>query len=143
MTRDNPGMSSSGITHAKNGEAITIVYDGECPFCASYVKLLRLRDAAGPVRLVDARSDDPAVGRVRDAGFNLDQGMALVDGETIWHGDDCLNRIALMSTPSGMFNRINAAVFRSPRASKALYPMLRGGRNLALRLMGRKKINAA
>jgi predicted DCC family thiol-disulfide oxidoreductase YuxK len=136
-------MANPATTRESRPKAITIVYDGECPFCASYVKLLRLRDAAGPVRLVDARSDDPAVQRVREAGFDLDEGMALIDAETIWHGEDCINRIALMSTPSGLFNRINATVFRSPRASKALYPVLRGGRNLALRLMGRKKINAA
>ena len=136
-------MTNPATTRESRPKAITIVYDGECPFCASYVKLLRLRDAAGPVRLVDARSDDPAVQRVREAGFDLDEGMALIDAETIWHGEDCINRIALMSTPSGLFNRINATVFRSPRASKALYPVLRGGRNLALRLMGRKKIGAA
>ena len=136
-------MTNPATTRESRPKAITIVYDGECPFCASYVKLLRLRDAAGPVRLVDARSDDPAVQRVREAGFDLGEGMALIDAETIWHGEDCINRIALMSTPSGLFNRINATVFRSPRASKALYPVLRGGRNLALRLMGRKKINAA
>jgi len=136
-------MTNPATTRESRPKAITIVYDGECPFCASYVKLLRLRDAAGAVRLVDARSDDPAVQRVREAGFDLDEGMALIDAETIWHGEDCINRIALMSTPSGLFNRINATVFRSPRASKALYPVLRGGRNLALRLMGRKKIGAA
>lgn len=136
-------MSDAAITRERGQKAITIVYDGECPFCASYVKLLRLRDAVGPVRLVDARTDDPAVRRVQEAGFDLDDGMALLDGDTIWHGEDCINRIALMSTSSGLFNRINAAVFRSPGASKALYAVLRGGRNLALRLMGRKKINAA
>ncbi len=135
---------STAQQHSKAGQqAVAIVYDGECPFCANYVKLLRLRDAVGLVRLVDARSDDPAVKRVSDAGYNLDDGMALIDGETIWHGQDCINRIALMSTPSGVFNRINAAVFRSPRTSKALYPVLRGGRNLALKMLGRKKINAA
>lgn len=136
-------MPSPVAHRAMNSPAITIVYDGECPFCASYVKLLRLRDAAGAVRLVDARSDDPAVQRVREAGFDLDQGMALIDGDAIWHGDDCVNRIALMSTPSDIFNRINTVVFRSPHASKALYPVLRGGRNLVLRLLGRNRIKAA
>ncbi|MFT5932039.1 MAG: putative DCC family thiol-disulfide oxidoreductase YuxK, partial [Hyphomonas sp.] len=38
-----------------------IVYDGDCPFCSEYVKLLRLRDAIGPVSLVNAREDHPAV----------------------------------------------------------------------------------
>jgi predicted DCC family thiol-disulfide oxidoreductase YuxK len=143
MTRDNQAMSATDHKARPGTEAITVVYDGECPFCSNYVKLLRLRDAAGPVRLVDARSDDPAVKRVTDAGLDLDEGMALIDGDKIWHGQDCLNRLALMSTPSGVFNRLNAAVFRSPAASKALYPLLRGGRNLALRMLGRKKINAA
>jgi predicted DCC family thiol-disulfide oxidoreductase YuxK len=142
MAGDNAAMSGPE-QQSKPAEAITIVYDGECPFCDNYVKLLRLRDAAGPVRLVDARSDDPLVKRLVAAGYDLDEGMALVEGETVWHGEDCINRIALMSTPSGVFNRLNAAVFRSPRASKALYPVLRGGRNLALKVLGRRKINAA
>lgn len=135
-------MSGSQQT-GKSNEAITVVYDGECPFCANYLKLLRLRDAIGPVRLVDARSDDPVVKRLLDAGYDLDEGMAMVDGETIWHGQDCIHRLALLSTPSGVFNRINAAVFRSPSASKVIYPVLRSGRNLTLRIMGRSRINAA
>jgi predicted DCC family thiol-disulfide oxidoreductase YuxK len=143
MLRDSRAMSGSTHTGKPASEAVTVVYDGECPFCTNYVKLLRLRDAIGPVRLVDARSNDPVVKRLLDAGYDLDEGMAMVDGETIWHGQDCIHRLALMSTPSGAFNRINAAVFRSPHLSKAIYPMLRGGRNLTLRVMGRKKINAA
>jgi hypothetical protein len=125
---------------AQSREPIVIVYDGECPFCANYVKLVKLREAVGPVRLIDARSDDPVVRRLTDAGYDLNEGMAMVDGETIWHGDECLNRIALMSTPSGLFNRINAGVFRSESASRLLYPWLRGGRNLALKALGRKPI---
>jgi len=83
------------------------------------------------------------VRRLKAEGYDLDEGMAMVDGDTVWHGEDCLNRIALMSTPSGVFNRLNTAMFRSKHASKALYPLLRGGRNLTLRILGRKKINAA
>ena len=33
----------------------SIVYDGDCPFCSRYVKLVRLREALGSVDLVNAR----------------------------------------------------------------------------------------
>jgi hypothetical protein len=45
-----------------------------------------------------------------------------------------------MSGPSDLFNRLNAALFRSPRVARLLYPMLRGGRNAVLRLLGRTKL---
>ena len=32
-----------------------LVYDGDCPFCSRYVQLLRIREAVGPLRLVNAR----------------------------------------------------------------------------------------
>jgi len=119
-----------------------IVYDGECPFCSRYVAMLRLKAAFGAVELVDARSDHPAVRRLVEAGIDLDEGMALIQGDRIYHGDDCIHRLALMSTPSTLFNKLNVAIFRSPTASRVLYPFLRAGRNAALALLGRKKISA-
>ncbi len=117
--------------------SIKIIYDGECPFCSRYVRFLRLKETVGPVDLIDARSDDPTVKQVRDAGFDLNGGMALIDGENIYWGDECINRLALMSTASGVFNRVNAVIFKSPALSKALYPILVFGRNSTLRLLGR------
>ena len=121
-------------------QTLKIVYDGDCPFCARYVRFIRLKDTVGDVDLVDARSDDPAVEQVRATGVNLNDGMALIDGDRIYFGDECIHRLALMSTPSGLFNRINAAVFRSPTLSRLLYPVLKTGRAITLRLLGRRPI---
>ena len=120
-----------------------LVYDGDCPFCSRYVALVRLRESFGEVELIDARSGHPVAHDLTARGYDLNEGMVLVDGERIYHGNDCIHRLALMSTRSGLFNRFNSAVFRSRRASAILYPFLRGGRNLTLRLMGRKKIELA
>jgi predicted DCC family thiol-disulfide oxidoreductase YuxK len=120
-----------------------LVYDGECPFCSRYVALLRLRESVGPIELVDARSDAAIVRWLFERGYDLDEGIAFVDRGKVWFGSDCLNRLALMATPSNLFNRINAAVFRSPRLSAALYPLLKGCRNLVLRLLGRDRIGAS
>ena len=117
-----------------------IVYDGECPFCSRYVAMIRLREAVGDVELVDARTEHPAVDLVKSRGHDLNQGMALIDGSTIYYGEDCIHRLALLTTPSGVFNRVNAAIFRSETASRLLYPILRTGRNATLALLGRKPI---
>ncbi len=118
-----------------------IVYDGECPVCSRYVRMIRLRDSIGTVRLVNARDGGPEVDAIVESGLNLDEGMALVYGGKTYHGVDCVNRLALLSSPSGVFNRLNAAVFRSATASRVLYPVLRFGRNTLLKLLGRSPLD--
>ncbi len=73
-------------------------------------------------------------------GFDLDEGMVLVMEGAYYHGDACLNRLALMSSRSDLFNRANFALFRSPSVSRVCYPVLRFGRNMTLRLLGRSKL---
>jgi predicted DCC family thiol-disulfide oxidoreductase YuxK len=117
-----------------------MVYDGECPFCSNYVKLIRLREAIGPVRLVDARGGGPEVERLQRLGFDLNEGMALQLNGEIYYGADCIHRISLLSSPSTLFNKLNAWVFRSRTASRLLYPAMRAGRNLTLAILGRPKL---
>jgi predicted DCC family thiol-disulfide oxidoreductase YuxK len=125
------------------GPRVTIVYDGGCPFCSAYVRLVRLRDAVGPVDLIDARQGGPLVDEIAAAGYDLDDGMVLKLGDALYHGDECLNRLALLSTGSGAFNRLMAFLFSRPAAARLAYPVLRAGRNLALRLLGREKLDIA
>ena len=120
--------------------ALYVVYDGECPFCAAYVRMTRLREAAGKVHLINAREAHPLVSELKAAGYDLDEGMALKMGDAIYHGADVMNQLALMSGGSGLFNRFHHWVFSDAKRSAMLYPTLRAGRNLALRLLGRKKI---
>jgi predicted DCC family thiol-disulfide oxidoreductase YuxK len=118
-----------------------IIYDGQCPFCSRYVRLVRLRDSLGQVELVDARNGGPIVDEAVRAGLDLDDGMVLKIGDRLYHGHDCIHMLALLTTPSGAFNRINGAIFSSRKASRLLYPFLRAGRNATLRLLGRTKMN--
>lgn len=117
-----------------------LVYDGDCPFCSRFVTLVRFKKAVGAVELVDARSDRGVVDCLRGRGIDLDEGMALVFGGRIYHGDACLQRLAMMSTSSDLFNRFNGWVFRSSLRSRLLYPWLRFARNCALWFLGRGKI---
>lgn len=121
-------------------QSLVLIYDGECPFCSRYVRLLRLREAVGSLRLVDARDNGPEVAAVRERGLLIDEGMVLIMDERYYHGDDCLHVLALMSSQQGWFNRLNFWMFRSAAVSRIAYPVLRAGRNLALKLMGRGKL---
>ncbi|RJG05271.1 DUF393 domain-containing protein [Noviherbaspirillum cavernae] len=117
-----------------------ILYDGDCPFCSNFVKLVRLKKAVGPVTLLNMRENTDLASHYRRKGYNLDQGMLLhLGGEDYW-GADCMNRIALLSSDSDVFNKLNAVVFRHKRLSKLIYPLLRAGRNVTLWLMGRGRI---
>jgi predicted DCC family thiol-disulfide oxidoreductase YuxK len=119
-----------------------LIYDGECPFCSAYVKYLRVRESVGRFHLVDAREGGPLVEELRQKGIDLDEGMALKIGDRVYHGADCIHMLALLSTPSSLFNKINSRIFRSPMLARNLYPILRAGRNATLRLLGRRKMGS-
>ncbi|MDA8870109.1 DUF393 domain-containing protein [Rhizobiaceae bacterium] len=123
-------------------QGITVVYDGECPFCSRYATMLRLRRSFGPVRLVDARSDDPTALQARRL-FDLDEGMAALIAGHWYHGADCVHVLALASGQTTWANWLIGAIFANSRRASILYPFLRFGRNASLALLGRKKLGKA
>lgn len=126
---------------SQSGKLI-IVYDGECPFCTAYIRLLRLKKSFDEVVLINAREKSAYKEEILLLGLDLDEGMVVhLDGRWM-HGDEAIHFLSLASTENGFWNRLMAVVFRSPVRSKFLYPFLRCGRNIALHLLGRKKIGA-
>ena len=120
--------------------SIEIVYDGECPFCAAYIRVLRLRELAGTVELIDAREDHPLVAELIDAGIDLDEGMVVKIGETISYGDEAVQKMALMTGRSRLFNRLNYLIFRDRRRSRLIYPFLKIGRKVFFKMVGKPMI---
>ena len=118
---------------------IQIVYDDECPFCSAYVRMFRLRELS-EVELINAREDHPVVDQIKRRGFDLDEGMVMKIGGEYYFGDDVVHRLALMSGSSGLLRRFNYWIFSDAKRSRLIYPYLRAGRNLTLKLLGRKKI---
>ncbi len=116
-----------------------IIYDGDCPFCSSYVGLLRLRETFGEVELTNARECQELVEELTRHNMNLDEGMVLVLNGEYFHGSECIHRLALLATASNTFNRINKLIFERKRLAAVLYPILRAGRNLSLKILGVKK----
>ena len=122
--------------------AVTIYYDGDCPLCKRYVRLLRLRRAAGSVHLVDLRNDAAMRRDLEREGFELDQGMVVdTDGRRLG-GADAVHALALLSTPSDRFNRANRFILSSRQVAAVAYPVLRSGRWLILFMLGRQRFAA-
>jgi predicted DCC family thiol-disulfide oxidoreductase YuxK len=119
---------------------LTLLYDGECPVCNRYVTMLRLREQFGELTLLDARKSSPQRTRVEQQGLDLNQGFALFVDEELYFGDHAIHALALMSSDSGLFNRINHYIFRHAALARLLYPVLAAGRGLLLRLLGRDLI---
>ncbi|MFD2189427.1 thiol-disulfide oxidoreductase DCC family protein [Pistricoccus aurantiacus] len=118
-----------------------LIYDGECPFCARYAQLVRLRDSVGKLRLVNARENTEELKEVTRAGLDIDGGMVLKLNGRLYYGSEAMQVLALLSSRSGLFNRLNRWIFHSPRRARLLYPPLRGIRSLVLKGLGRKPID--
>jgi predicted DCC family thiol-disulfide oxidoreductase YuxK len=122
-------------------EEILLVYDKQCPVCENYCQLVHIRETVGELRLIDARASSTVMDKITSRGWDIDQGMVLKMGDELYHGSDAIHALALISSRSGIFNRLNYWLFKSRMLSHFFYPILRFFRNLLLKLLGRTKIN--
>ncbi len=120
---------------------IFLVYDKQCPACDFYCNLVRIRESVGPLVLIDAREPGELMDKITAAGLDIDQGMVLKVGSTLHYGSDAIHVLSLMSTRSGVFNRLSYWCFHSERVSAYLYPIFRAWRNLLLKALRKNKIN--
>ncbi|NNF51315.1 MAG: DUF393 domain-containing protein [Gammaproteobacteria bacterium] len=124
-----------------NQPEVLLVYDKQCPACDFYCKLARIRESVGQLILVDARDGGPVMDKITAAGLDIDQGMVLIMGDRLYYGADAIHMLSILSSRSGFFNRIAYWMFRSARLSRVLYPVMRSGRNLLLKMLGKSRIN--
>jgi len=120
---------------------IVLVYDKECPVCHNYCQVLRIREDIGELKIIDARENSQILDEITTIGLDIDQGMVLKMENQIYYGSDAIHALALISSRSGVFNRVNYWIFKSKFLSSILYPVLRLCRNLFLKVLGKTKIN--
>lgn len=120
---------------------ILLVYDKECPVCNAYCQVIRIRESVGELKIIDARENSEILQEITGSGLDIDQGMVLKMGNRLYYGSDAIHALALISSRSGIFNRLNYWIFKSKTVSEWLYPVLRFFRNLLLKMLGKTKIN--
>ena len=120
---------------------VLLVYDAECPACDNYSRMVRIREDVGRLVIVDAREDTPVMREITAAGLDIDEGMVLKLGGELYYGSEAIHMLAMIGSRSGLFNRFNYHVFSSPRLARTLYPVLRAGRAVLLKLLGKTRVN--
>ena len=118
-----------------------IIYDGDCPVCARYVVMMRLKRNAGDVQLINAREDQQTRDEMTAQRLDLDQGMVVDLAGRLYHGADAMHLLAMLTGSNDSFNRLHHWLFRSKTRARLIYPWLRAGRNLLLRLRGSRPID--
>jgi predicted DCC family thiol-disulfide oxidoreductase YuxK len=138
-----PDGFQTGMNGISEKQGVWFVYDGACPICNMAAQAFRIRQKYGALHLVNAREikDDPLIEEINRQGFDLDEGMVIYCEGQFYHGKDALAFMARYGETRGLFNRFNKVMFRTNRQTTLLYPLLRGVRNLLLRLRGVGKID--
>lgn len=124
-----------------NKEEILLIYDKDCPACDNYCQVVRIRESIGELKIINARENSELLEEITQLGLDIDQGMVLKMGGVIYYGADAIHALALISSRSGVFNKLNYWLFKSKRVSAVLYPVLRSFRNLLLKMLRKTKIN--
>jgi len=102
---------------------------------------VKVRETVGELEIINARENSEVMEEITALGLDIDQGMVLkMDGQ-LYYGSDAIHTLSLISSRSGVFNRVNYWLFKSKILSKLLYPVLRFFRNILLRVLGKPKIN--
>ena len=119
-----------------------LVYDGECPACRNYARLLDARESVGELILVDAREGGAVVDEIRRLGYDLNAGMVLKMNGRRYFGAEALSVLASLSARRGGFGfgAVNRALFASPRAARVGYPLMKAGRRALLKVLGKQPL---
>lgn len=120
--------------------SLSVIYDGQCPFCANFMQLYRLRENVGELELIDARQAPALVRELRAMGMEINGGMVVRWRGQYHFGADGMQLLATLGADQGIFGRLNHVLFHKESSATIWYPLLSAGRRLTLRLLRRKPI---
>jgi len=125
-----------------NAIQVSVVYDGQCPVCSYVVGVARLRDRAGALELIDARTEPVVCIQGRNlSALNFDEGFAVVVDGAVHHGADAAQVLSALTQPSGLGYRLFRWLVATERRSGFWYPVLRFLRGVLLKVLRVPKIN--
>lgn len=122
-------------------DRLSIIYDGECPFCANFVKLYAIRKKVAEVELIDARLQPGLVQELRSRGMDINEGMVVIWQGHYYFGAAGMHLLSVLGTEDGIFGVFNQLLFYNKRIAGLIYPALAAGRRITLSLLRRKPIS--
>jgi predicted DCC family thiol-disulfide oxidoreductase YuxK len=118
-----------------------LLYDGDCPVCSAYVAMSQLRQLYPDLRVISARDEPELVAELRQAGYEINEGMVLSLDRKLYFGAEATREIAALGrvSPSSWRRTLLASIGTAPWA-RPLYPWLNRARQLLLWTLGRPPI---
>jgi predicted DCC family thiol-disulfide oxidoreductase YuxK len=121
-----------------------LLYDGDCPFCSSYIKLMKIREHYPDFELINARAKSSQLDEAKRLDYNLNEGMLIKLDETYYYGSEAIsiiNNISTLQQQRGIFFKIHKILFSRRAVTKVLYRIMRIGRLITLKLLGKKPLD--
>ena len=120
---------------------VTIVYDGECPFCSDFVSLNRLKEHGYNVKLVNARDTSNQLVHDLKKKYNIDYGMIVIVNEKILYGSSAARFISSSYKKNNLKSLVYCLVLFNQKIADFSYPILVFLRKIYFRLTGKRFIN--
>lgn len=113
-----------------------LLYDGECPICAGFVRFAEFRRRHPDLKLLDAREHPDLVAELRRDGYEINDGMVLVIDGQLHYGEAANRKLATYRSDLPASKKVAMTVIGATP-----YPLLRATRNALLRLRGKQLID--
>ena len=101
-----------------------ILYDGECPFCDNYIKLMNLKSIIPEIQILDAHNHHDMVIHFRNNGLEINDGMILSLDGAVYYGSECVHALAMLTNNNTTFYKLNKVMFQNKQLARILYPIL-------------------
>lgn len=128
-----------GAKPEEGKEDARVVFDGQCPFCRAYVASLDGNDNSR-LNKINARCAPALVEQLDARDIDVNAGIVLLKGETIYQGAEALSVLARQYAAPNWFASLHHRLLRYRLVSLMIYPLLRAVRNVYLRLYKRGAI---
>lgn len=109
-----------------------LIYDGECILCRNSAQAIKIKKSIGHLELINARSDHPLTIEAKNKGYDLNEGILVKYHEQFYYGPDAMHFLALIGSPSNIFNKISIYMFKHKMLCHLLYPVFKAVRTAIL-----------
>ena len=116
--------------------ALTLIYDGGCPFCRDFASRSELNSGIGGFQIIDGRADSTLRRDLLKKGISLANGAVLIENDQLWHGSEAIAELSRRMNPSDPLLGLLRELFQDQPRARLLYPLLLTARRVALGLKG-------
>ena len=118
---------------------ILIYYDGECPYCRSYKKVIDIKKKYS-FELRDARLYPKEINSLYAKGYKIEDGILMIFNKKIFQGSEALSKVDSLIYKKTFISKLYSLIIKLPFFGMIIYPLVKIIRIITLYLMGIKRM---